>query len=56
MCQRHGFTEYDLEHILDIPDQADTWQSYKAEYDLESVLGTQSYEITLPNAMPTQPR
>jgi hypothetical protein len=37
MYQRHGSTEYDLEHYLEILNEADACQSYIAEYDSESV-------------------
>jgi hypothetical protein len=56
MCRRHGSTEYDPEHYLETPNEADACQSYKAEYDSESVSGIPSYVITMPNEMPNQPR
>jgi len=56
MYRRHGSTEYDPEHYLEIPNGADAYQSYKAEYDSESVSGIQSDETTMPNEMPTQSR
>jgi hypothetical protein len=56
MYRRHGFTEYDPEHYLEIPNETDKCQGYKAEYDSESVSGIQSYVITMPNEMPNQPR
>jgi len=56
MYQQHVFTEYDPEHYLGIPNDADACQSYKAEYDSESVSGIQRYEITMPNEMPTKSR
>ena len=49
MYRRHGSTEYDLEHYVEIPNEADACQSYKAEYDSESVSGIQSYKVTMPN-------
>jgi hypothetical protein len=47
-----------LSAAMQIHDLPAAWlhRSYKAEYDSESVSGIQSYEITMPNAMPTQPR
>jgi hypothetical protein len=56
MYWRHRFTEYDPEHYLVIPNETNEFESYKAEYNSESVSGIQSYEITMLNAMPTQPR
>jgi len=43
---RHVSTKYNPEHYLQIPNEADTCQSYNAEYDSESISGIQSYEIT----------
>jgi len=54
--RRHISTEYDPEHYLGIPNEADACQSYKTEYDSESVSGIQSYVTTMPNEMPNQPR
>jgi len=56
MYRWHGSTEYDPEHCWKILNEADVCQSYIAEYDSESVSGIQSYEITMPNEMPTPPR
>jgi len=56
MYWRHGSTEYYPEHYLETPNEADAWQSYKAEYDSEFVSGIQSYVITMPNEMPNQLR
>jgi hypothetical protein len=56
MYRQHGSTEYDPEHYLETPNEADACQSYKAEYDSESILGIQCYVITMPNEMPNQPR
>jgi hypothetical protein len=42
--QWHVSTQYDPEHYLEIPKEADACQSYKAEYDSASVPGIQSYK------------
>jgi len=56
MYRRHISTEYDPENYLETPNEADTCQSYKAEYDSESVSGIHRYEITMLNEMRTQSR
>jgi hypothetical protein len=56
MYGRHGSTEYDPEHYLETPNEADACERYKAEYESESVSKIQSYVITMPNEMPNQPR
>jgi hypothetical protein len=56
MYRPHGSAEYNPDHYLEIPNETDECQSYKAKYDSESVWGIQSYVITMPNEMPNQPR
>ena len=52
MYRRHVSNQYNLEHYLETPNEADACQSYKAEYDSESGSGIQCYVTTMPNEMP----
>ena len=56
MYQRYVYTEYDPEHYLEIPNEADWFRTFKAEYDSESASAIQRYKISTLNEMPSQHR